>query len=332
MAALLALRLAALALRVVPWRVSCVLGGVIGRLVHALAPWRLAVLRANLARARLPTSLERAAYEHLGRALMLTLQAPRLPAVAADHALLSQLNADCADGGVLVCSAHIGVWELLPSVLAPHVPERARRHGRLVYRPLHDAALDAWLRRRRTSAAGVAMLPDDGSLSELKESLCKGGLVGLLPDQRPAAGHGSVSVRMLGEACELSPGISALHAATGCPVWFAALVLCKSSDASLTLTRLAPRRRGGSAQCEPGHVACGDDVATEDAAHVSQAYADALDAAVRCAPAQFFWFHDRWRLRKKSRTTHEGGASVARVALSLAVGIVIVRAAAKALA
>ena len=77
-------------------------------------------------------------------------------------------------------------------------------------------------------------------------------------------------------------------------------------------------------------------MATEDAAHVAQAYADALDAVIRCAPAQFFWFHDRARLRRKqsgtSRTTHEGDvrAGVARVALALAVGVVIVRAAAKA--
>ena len=46
----------------------------------------------------------------------------------------------------------------------------------------------------------------------------------------------------------------------------------------LTLTRLAERgeRAGGEA--------------------LAQSYADALDACVRRWPAQYFWWHDRWRL------------------------------------
>jgi len=35
---------------------------------------------------------------------------------------------------VVVCSAHIGVWELLPRLLAAQLPQCAVEQGRLVYR------------------------------------------------------------------------------------------------------------------------------------------------------------------------------------------------------
>lgn len=284
---------ASLALRLLSRELTIRLGARLGRLVHYVCPWRLAIVHANLRRAGFAATLDCAAYEHLGRALLLTLKpdAPHSTRVADPHAL-AQLKADCHAGGVIVCSAHIGTWEAVPAALAQHVPERARRHCTIVYRPLHDAALDRWLRRRRESSSGVALVPDDpGSIATLRRALQRGGVAGLLPDQRPAAGRTSVPVRsMLGAPCALSIGACALHASTGCPVWFVALTLSDDRDedgadgssrpaAVLTLTRLAAR-----GACEGGEA-------------LANAYAAALDAAVRRWPAQYFWWHDRWSFR-----------------------------------
>lgn len=328
------------------------LGRLLGTLVHVLCPWRLAVIRHNLRCFGLPADerLLRACYEHLGRVLLLTLRPPHrlqdeVKLDNADH--LAQLAADCAGGGVLVCSAHLGAWELVPAVLSPHLPARSRRHGAVVYRPLHDAALDYWLRRRRTTAAGgVELTPDAaGSIVELRGRLHAGGLVGLLPDQRRAARQASVRVRMLGhEQAPLAPGISALHAATGCPVWFVALTLCPeahdddsddndSDDAAafrLTLTRLAERCQpgadGAAAREASGPQATSAAAPSSVPCALAQAYADALDAAVREAPTQYFWWHDRERVRLRKWPKEEKEQATWRMVVAGAVLVFVVAA------
>ena len=136
---------------------------------------------------------------------------------------LSCFRDDCQSGGVIVCSCHHGAWELLPAALSPHVPARAREHGYLVYRPLHNAMLDEVLRRRRAAAARMKLIADRGSRSTLLAALRTGGLVGLLADQRPPAAHSNVPITLFGRPCEMSPGLEALHTSTGAPVWFATL-------------------------------------------------------------------------------------------------------------
>jgi lauroyl/myristoyl acyltransferase len=185
------------------------LGAFIGRIALRVAPWRRSVLRGNLKRTRAfrrgfasnhsdddnthqEAELECRAYEHLGSALLLTLQCSAKVeaslALHADDAQLAAFQADCSRSGVVVTSAHHGLWELLPSVLSRLVPSHARARTRIVYRPLHDRPLDAWLRCRRERSAHVELIPDRGSLGRLRESLTSGGVVGLLCDQRPRQG------------------------------------------------------------------------------------------------------------------------------------------------
>lgn len=282
-----------LALRPLPPSAALWLGRRIGRLIYRLLPFRLEVLRANLRRlsqfTALPPRLEGKVYEHFGQALMLSLLNPKRALRLADTATpntttigsetMASFCNDCRDGGVLMCSCHVGVWELLPAVLFEHVPERSRRLGRIVYRPLHDAALDRLLLKRRTRAAGMAALADGGSMAELRDALREGGIVGLLADQRPAheakgGERQGIGIQLFGHACEMSPGLVALHQSTGAPVWFATLVLL-DGVLRLRLERLAQR-----AECS---------------ASLAADYADAVTAAVAATPEQYFWFHDRWR-------------------------------------
>ena len=293
------------------------IGSLLGRVVFRVAPWRRDVLRANLLQTRshrrssatADAMLESAAYQHLGRALMLTLQGSPSLAVGCCETATRLLRADCLAGGVVICSAHIGVWEHLPAVLAAHVPERTRAHSLLVYRPLHDAPLDEWLRRRRTQAAGASLVPDCGSLDSLRRAVESGGAAALLPDQRPSLySHSQLPdqrprgdqrpassnnhhaernpvvplvVELLGQRSALSPGLCALHRSTGAPVWFAALLLDASAPQGPALTlRLARLATRG---------------ANEPSARLGQAYASELTGAVEAFPSQYFWWHNRWR-------------------------------------
>ena len=290
-----ALRSLALGCRLLPVRLAAPLGRLLGRLVHVLAPWRLRILRANLGIAGLlsdPTvSLERAVYEHFGEALVLALLPPhralRLVARAPDGAHAeADFEADCREGGVLVCSAHVGVWELLPAALSPHTSTRSKTHGFLVYRPLHNSCLDRWLLRRRKRAAGIACLSASGSHAALRRALCLGGIVGIVPDQRPADRQTSVTATLFGQPSAFSPGLTVLHRETGAPVWFAAMLVDHSSGS--TRLRLHLERLAARAEAE-APLTVGS-----SAVELMQRYADVLSSLVRRAPAQYLWFHRRW--------------------------------------
>lgn len=303
------------------------MGAFIGRVIHYVAPWRCTVLRENLQRTRAfrqrgesddaarEAELERRAFEHLGRALMLTLQCPSKVetslALHTEDAHVAALQSDCLHGGVVVTSAHHGLWELLPSVVSRLVTPSARAHAQIVYRPLHDRALDAWLRHRREVAAKVELTPDRGSLGRLRQALARGGVVGLVCDQRPGPsakeprrdgcrrqrthlggndeGRGDdddddalqprapLTAELLGQTSALSPGLSALHASTGAPVWFVALTLGHQRTMRLQLVRLAER---------------GESVPSST---LAARYARAVSGAIVEAPEQYFWWHRRWR-------------------------------------
>lgn len=129
----------------------------------------------------------------------------------------------------------------------------------------------------------------DGSFDALRQCVERGGLVGLLPDQRPASGRASIAARFLGRAAAgFSPGLARLHACTGAPVWVAFLLLDGPGERGpatrLRLERLAPRRTRDAAAAAVG---------ADGGAALTQAYADALAEAVQRAPAQYLWLHRR---------------------------------------
>ena len=298
-------------------RTTLAIGRLVGRLAQALVPWRRAVVRENMQRLAVTPSeqrdgmsterldeLQRLAYVHLGRSLALSLTAGEW---LQRHLHLPQelpsLVDDLRGGGALVCSAHLGVWELLPTALAPHLPERARRLGLCVYRPLHHRRLNHLVLRRR-AASGIHLLPDRGAAPAMRAALRRGGLVGMLPDQRPS--RSGVPATFLRQAVDFSPGIATLHHATGAPVWFCVLLLdAEQTDRQkpdqhttggerprpalrLHLLRLAERR--------PPAPPAADGAAPPpvDCAPLVQAYAAALSSAVEANPEQYFWWHKRF--------------------------------------
>ena len=324
-AALVVVRWLELLVRAVPLRAALPLGRAFGWIAARATRWRATVLRSNvrtICSGEAATALGRHAFEHLGQAILLSLQ-PSWRNEALRRALrcdpaIAHLVDDARAGGVIVCSAHLGVWELLPRLLAVHLPLRARDNGRIVFRPLHNRFLDRWVHGRRL-ASGLPLLADRGSMDELRRAVDRGGLVGMLPDQRPSR-PSAIRSSFIDRPTDFPPGFAALHAATGAPVWFAALLLDDPPPGGgvalrLDLKRLVTRRlpsepaygSGGSAKviCTRASDRRGgpaqSDVTTTDkclctgAQCLVHAYAHALSCAVRAAPSQYFWWHRRWR-------------------------------------
>ncbi len=252
---------------------------------------RSAVARANMRTFIQPSHgppLERAACTQLAHGLLLALQPARRDALLlrrlSDPPELPDLLEDLRAGGVILVSAHIGPWELLPLLL----PLVGHRGASIVYRPLHNRWLNAWVRRRRSRSGGT-FLPDRGSAMALESALRRGELVCLLADQRPA--RRAEYAPFLGRDTPFDAGFARLHAATGAPVWFAVLLMSDAADwptFALRLTRLAPRTDGAAPARAPAALG-------EAALALLRAYASALDTAVRSAPSQYFWWHRRWK-------------------------------------
>ena len=142
-------------------------------------------------------------------------------------------------------------------------------------------------------------------------------LRGLQPISRLILRSPAVLSSFIGRPALFPSGLAALHTATRAPVWFAVLLLEDQLDSQpgglrlrLHLSRLVTRcarppiaqgegstREGGVACATGSEDALGLDNPADEACALKlvHAYADALSSAVREAPAQYFWWHRRWR-------------------------------------
>jgi KDO2-lipid IV(A) lauroyltransferase len=172
------------------------------------------------------------------------------------------------------------MWELVPHIVTRALSPGARARSVIVYRPLHNRTIDrlvlGWRQR-----CGIELLPARGSWPRLVEALRAGGVVGLAADQRP---HGDRVLRaFLGERVPFEDGLGRLHALTGAPTWFVAVVwqgvVWRSHWVELSDSQRPPSDKG--------------DVHDGDA--VMERYAQALSDCVRQWPEQYLWSHRRWR-------------------------------------
>ncbi len=95
------------------------------------------------------------------------------------------LDAALATGkGVIIAAPHLGCWELLNYWLCRKTPMA------ILYRPPRIAAVEALLRKVRGALAPEQIRADGAGVRALYKRLAAGGVVGILPDQKPRAGEG----------------------------------------------------------------------------------------------------------------------------------------------
>ncbi|KAG8462902.1 hypothetical protein KFE25_001675 [Diacronema lutheri] len=283
--------------------------------------WRRAVVEANLvshtrflARAAGEGgvgALARRSYAHVALVVASLLRLPaflsRVPGLTPPplpRRLLEQLER----GAVIFCSAHLGLWELVPHALTPALSPGARAHSAIVYQPLHMRAVDRLVLRRR-SRCGIALVPARGSWPRLVAALHAGGIVGIVGDQRPRQRPHSTT--FLGRETPFDDGVGRLHALTGAPVWFVAIVC----DGCGEHRRLVPHFVELSREDAPDEAgarvrAAGVDndageVRARAARSVVDRYAQVLGEFIARWPEQYLWFHRRWDAgtRQESRSS-----------------------------
>lgn len=182
-------------------------------------------------------------------------------------------------GRALVMSAHLGNWELLPLVLGLN-PYPAT----VVVRTLDRPAVDRVARRLRRST-GVEVIDKRGAVRPLLRALARGTVVGFLVDQNATRSE-SVFVPFFGRPASTSRAMAVLALRTGTPI----------------VPMFTRRERGGwhrviyHAPLAPLAGPSSDEPVTD----LTRRCAEAVERAIREAPEQWLWIHDRWRTRPRS--------------------------------
>ena len=268
--------------RYFPLEWAVLVGALLGRIAYRLDGRRAARARRQIALALPMVDADRtaaASYAHLGRLVIEVLRLPvsrdrlkgwvELPP-AAKRCLQDALR---EDKGVIFVTGHIGNWELLA-----HRVVAEGFDGVTVVRPSPNPYLGRWLASQRT-AGGIEIIDrrGAGSTRQLLGALKRGALLGLLIDQRTDVA--SVCVPFFGRPAPTPRAAAALALRGRRPVVVA------------TIERVSNTRHRIAVERVPLPTSGDRDAQT---LQLTTALTAALEAALRRAPAQWVWLHERW--------------------------------------
>lgn len=187
-----------------------------------------------------------------------------------------RLHAALAAGrGLIIAAPHYGNWELLNQYLASQAAIT------IVYRPPESRVADAFLGLARVRP-GVTQVPAQHSgVRELLRRLAGGGMVGMLPDQRPKAGEGEFAP-IFGIQTQTMTLLTRLAQRTGAVVLFG----------------FAERVRERGRVAFDIHLQPADPaIAAPDPATALRALNAGIEAVARRDPLQYQWNYKRFNVR-----------------------------------
>lgn len=195
------------------------------------------------------------------------------PLLIADSEGIDAVDAAVRAGrGVLLATPHLGSWEM-----AGHFG--ADRWGIInLYRPPRLTALDGLIRTGRQRLGAQLATTDTKGVRQLYETLARGGVVGILPDQDP--GRGGVFAPFFGVPANSMVLLGRLARKTGAAVFFC---YCE---------RL-PGTAGYRMHFHPAPP--GIDAA--DPVVAATAMNRGIEGCVRACPQQYQWNYRRFRTR-----------------------------------
>src|SRR5206468_3777105 len=287
------------ALGALPMPVALAVGRGLGTAAHALlaAPRRLAVAHMGLAFPELELAtrrrLVRETFRHAGQSfaeLALFEQIVRRP----DYVRLegvAALDAALAEGrGAIAVTGHVGNWELLAAwAAAIGYPIT------VVVRRVNDLRFHSLIVRFRASA-GVEILVRDSPLflAGVNDALRRNRVVAMLIDQ-DTRGAG-VFVPFFGRPAHTPPGAALLALRARVPVVTAFI---ERRPEGGHLVRVAP---------VPAELPRGREGVRELTARLTAA----IEAQIRRSPAEWVWWHERWRKQPSAAAIRRPAATAER--------------------
>jgi KDO2-lipid IV(A) lauroyltransferase len=267
-----------------PVGVALALGRGLGGAAHALLvrPRRLAHAQLEIALPALTAEarrrLVRATFRHAGESfaeLALWPKLERMPGyvrVEGLHVLDVGLS---AGRGVIVVTGHTGNWELLAASIA------ARRYPvTVVARRVNDDRFDALVTRFRRSVGLEVLVRDEPQfVAAVRGALARNRVVAMLIDQ-DTRGTG-VFVPFFGRLAHTPPGAALLALRARVPL----------------ATVFIERRPEGGHLVRFATVPVGSRRDRAAVVTLTATLTAAIEAQVRRAPAEWVWWHERWRRR-----------------------------------
>jgi KDO2-lipid IV(A) lauroyltransferase len=223
--------------------------------------------------------IARASYRHLGR---VAIELALLPSLGPDGVLDLFEQDDDRDlvrtahkpgRGVVLCTGHVGNWELAGSfVSAMGLPIDVVVRG--MVNPLFNGYLNRTRRR-----AGMRVVSDRDAVKRIPRALKEGRTIGLVADQG-VLGLASTYVPFFGRPAKTPRGPAVFALRLDVPMIFCAAVLQPSGKYRF-VAREIPVARSGDLE--------------RDVQSAVAAFTAVLERLVRRYPEQYFWQHKRWK-------------------------------------
>jgi KDO2-lipid IV(A) lauroyltransferase len=264
-----------------PVPAALAVGRTLGRGAHAVLgrPRRLARRHVGLAFPELDertrAGLVRDTFAHAGQSfaeLGLWRRIARDPGYVQGN--FEVLDAALAEGrGALAITGHAGNWELLAASVA------ARGYPlSVVARRVNDDRFDTLIRRFRGDRGMDILLRDAPDfLAQVRRALAGNRIVAILMDQ-DSRGAG-VFVPFFGRPAHTPPGAAVLALRTRAPVVTVFIRRRPEGGHLITFERVPVERAAGTGQITT----------------LTARFTAAIEAAIRRAPAEWVWWHERWR-------------------------------------
>ena len=269
---------------------SIKVGKMLGKLISKLDAKRTLIAFDNISMAldlkekdaKVLTAL---VFENLGRTIVEFLQpgkyGQRYIAENVDVQGLENIKSAVAMGkGVLVLSAHLGNWELLGAALSEHAGQVT-----VVYKKTRNPFVSRFFHSTRLRR-GIKTIPHVNSARKIMGLLKKGETVGILLDQY-AVGSEAIKVDFFGMPAATNYGLALIALKTGAPVVPAFMV----------------RDEKGGYRCiyeEAIYLEKSDDRDADIKAATTR-FNEVLEKQVRSYPEQWFWVHNRWKVKQYSK-------------------------------
>lgn len=175
--------------------------------------------------------------------------------------------------GVLLCSGHLGNWEVGLRLIAKQFPILG------IARKMNNPLSDAFMQRRENQ--NIEITPKhDPDVGRLLRALTEGRNLGLLFDQH-ASGNRGVMVPFFGIPAATYSSPAMLHLTTNAPICFCNCIRTGKTSFTLRADKPVSFERTGNRK--------------EDTTTILTELHSKLEAAIRDTPEQYLWSHRRWK-------------------------------------
>lgn len=261
------------------------LGRIIGTLAYLIDAPHRRIVRTNLRLAFPGWSSQKIrrtskrVFQHLGATFVEICQLAsysksdvmnRVRVVGAQH----WRQALARNQGLILVSAHLGNWEFGTQYAACFM----QRPTLGVVKKIRFNPLNQWVHNLRTRF-GIHMIYKKGALPDMRQSLRRGEIVGLLVDQ--SRRKEGIDVNFFGHRVPATPAAAFLGLRCKSPILPMFCIREASGQMTIHVQQPLELKRSGNLRA--------------DVQANTQLITDAVERMIRLYPEQWFWVHKRWK-------------------------------------